>query len=288
MLSFSEGRPIAKITGGEYNGKILCILDPSNNKKEEKKEKKCCSKCSSKCNSKHKCCKKCLGAGGCLTCGGNNIKMGMFDLKLKNGKLSPLPNIDTRDVLYVAGPSGSGKSTYTADYIKQVQKIYPKMPIFIFSRVNEDKVLDELKPIRIELDEEVVADPIRPGELNNSVCVFDDIDTISDKKINEAVRKLRDDLLETGRHENVYMVCTSHQLMNYKHTRTLINEATCVTFFPQSGSSYHIQRFLKEYCGLSKLQIEKILHLPSRWVTIGKLYPMYILYEKGCYMLNSI
>ncbi len=285
MLSFSDGKPIARIVGGKYNKAVLFIDDPT-----KKEEKKCCEKCTDKCTAKNKCCEKCPGKGGCMSCGkGGEMKKPTKEIKLPEGKLMPVPNIDIekRDVLYVAGASGSGKSTYTSYYIEQFKKIFHDWPIFIFSNVEKDEVLDKLKPCRIKLDEELVNDPIEAKELINSICVFDDIDTITNKSVNEAVRKLRDKLLETGRHESVYMICTSHQLMNYKHTRTLLNEATAVTFFPQSGSTYHIKRFLKEYCGLEEKQIRRILMLPSRWVTIGKLYPMYVLYEKGCYLLNN-
>jgi len=107
------------------------------------------------------------------------------------------------------------------------------------------------------------------------------------KKIADIVRRLRDDLLETGRHEKAYVVAVSHQLLNYKHTRQLLNESTSVTFFPCSGSDYHIKRFLKTYCGLDEANIKKILKLPSRWVTLYKTYPMYVLYEKGCFLISK-
>lgn len=207
------------------------------------------------------------------------------EIKLNEGEIIPIPETKTRDVLYIAGPSGSGKSTYAAAYIKQYQKLFPDNEVYIFSRVEEDKVLDKLNPTRFLIDEDMVENPIDPKELADSLVLFDDIDTITDKKLNEAVRKLRDDILETGRHNNIYVVCTSHQLMNYKHTRTLLNEATLVTFFPQSGSSYHIKRFLKEYAGLDRKTSSKILALPSRWVTIHKSYPLYVLYSKGVFLL---
>jgi hypothetical protein len=38
---------------------------------------------------------------------------------------------------------------------------------------------------------------------------------------------------------------------------------------------------LKNYCGFDNKTIDKILNLPSRWVLIGKQYPLYILHEKG-------
>jgi hypothetical protein len=66
----------------------------------------------------------------------------------------------------------------------------------------------------------------------------------------------------------------------------MLNEATTVCFFPRAGSTYHIKTYLTKYVGLEKNQIKKILNLPSRWVALYRSYPMYVLYEKGIYLLN--
>lgn len=215
-------------------------------------------------------------------------KKKLNSLELHDGKVQQLPNLKTRDSLYIAGASGSGKSTYASSYILEYQRAFPKNRIIVFSRVGFDPVFDGIKKLRrFMIDDSLVDKPIEPKELTDSLVIFDDIDTIADKRQNEAVRKLRDAILETGRHESIYVISTSHQLMNYKHTRTLLLEATSTTFFIKSGSSYHITRFLKEYCGLNKKQIQRILNLPSRWVTIMKTYPQCVLYETGCYLLSN-
>jgi hypothetical protein len=209
------------------------------------------------------------------------------ELKLYDGKIIPLPRIDGSERIYIAGPTESGKSTYAHDFIREYLKIYPKNKFYLFSRLKNDDVLDDLKPKRVKIDERMITQPIQPSEMDNSIVLFDDIDTIPDKKIAEATRKLRDDLLETGRHENITTVSTAHQLMNYKSSRTLLNESSSITFFPRSGSSYHIDRLLKIYCGLGKKDIYTIMNLPSRWVTIHKNYPLYVLYEKGAFLIGK-
>lgn len=213
---------------------------------------------------------------------------GDTEIELHDGIMQQLPNPNTRDSLYISAPSGSGKTTYAMEYIKQYKNTFPKNKVYVFSRLSSDPVLDKLKIIRIRIDEELVENPIQPNELENSLVLFDDIDTIPEKQINTEIMKLRDDILQTGRHSNIYVVSTSHQLMNYKHTRSLLNEATTVTFFIKSGSTYHIKRFLKEYCGLSVDQIQFLMNLPSRWVTISKSYPMYVLYQTGVYLLSQV
>lgn len=214
---------------------------------------------------------------------------GSREIVLSSGRIQVIPNKDQNqgERVYVAGPSGSGKSTWTSNYVKEFRKLFPSRELYIFSKVEKDEVLDKLDPIRIALDEEIIDDPITIEELQKSICVFDDIDTIANKHVLDSVMNLRSQILSEGRHENVYCICTSHQLMNYKKTRDLINESSLVIFFLGSGSDYHIDRFLKNYCGLSKGDVYKIMHLPSRWCCIHKNYPLYCVYESGCFLLGE-
>ncbi len=306
MLSFTKGRPIARILGGEYDGKILHLDEEIDGKNEgisinplnllnddffRKRPKRAKLIQIEKVKRAIKMNKIPMDDDEVeeMYIEANNLinSKKNKEIMINDGSMVPLPNIEKKERLYVAGPSDSGKSTYAAGYIREFKRHFKKREFYIFSRVQEDIVLDKLKPLRIVINEELVENPIDPSELGKSLVLFDDIDTIKEKDIRETVQHLRDDLLETGRHEDIYTISTSHLLMDYKKTRTLLNEATSVTFFPQSGSSYHIKRFLKEYCGLDQKMIKTILVLPSRWVTVYKTYPMYILYEKGCFLLNK-
>ena len=305
MLNFSEGTPIARVSNGRYNNKILyidkndnsCITpiipsDPFEYMSEEDIRK----------------IKKKIKASDIEAISKSMIaqrKPRDKDLQnyypqiqnMYNNKcatefldyecsISPVPNYETRSVYYIGGPSGSGKSFFTGLYLEQYKRAYPKNKIYIFSRVNFDESLDIYDPVRIIINEELLEDPITAEELENSCCVFDDIDTIADDKLATCIQKLRDDLLEVGRHHNIDMLCTSHLLMNYKKTRQLLNEATHFVFFPKSGSSYHIERLLKVYCGMDKKNTEMIMSLPSRWVCISKTYPVYALYQHGCKLIK--
>lgn len=280
MLSLSQGRPFAKIVGGKMNGKIIHI-DTGDNK--------CCGGCSDKCTSRKKCC------GGCKMCcsskGAGLIKRNEIGNEFTiedEGKMMHIPNIDTREVPFIAGPSGSGKSTYAANYIKMFKKIFPKNDIFVFSRLAEDPVIDALDPTRIIIDESLIENPIdATSELSEgSLVLFDDIDTVQDKKLKDAISKLKNDILEIGRHSNIYCVNTSHLINSNdkKDARTMMNECHSLTVFPKSGSAYQIKYALKNYFGLSPQQIQEILDLPSRWVTLFKSYPQCVLHEKGCYI----
>lgn len=74
-------------------------------------------------------------------------------------------------------------------------------------------------------------------------------------------------------------------ISNYRSTRQILNEATSITFFPKSSGTYHIKNYLKTYAGLDKSQIQKILKISSRWITIYRTYPSYIVWEHGISIL---
>ncbi len=208
------------------------------------------------------------------------------EIKLDSGKFVPLPPVNDSSRIYTAGPTGSGKSTFSSSYIKELKKKHKKMDIFIFSKLEKDDVLDTLKPVRIKIDESIIDNPIELKELKNSICVFDDIDSFTSNKLRDAVAKLRSEVLSEGRHHNISAICTNHQLCDYQKTRNLLLECSLVTFFPKSGGAYGITRFLSHYAGLGKNEIKKILNLPSRWVSVYKQFPMYCLYESGCFLLG--
>ncbi len=211
---------------------------------------------------------------------------------MTENKFSPLPIVEknNRECLYVTGPSGSGKSTYVSEYIKYFKQIFPDRRIIIFSKVEDDEALDKYNPIRITLDSELIEFPIKPEELRKSLVIFDDIDTIQDDKIKKAVFKIKDDLLQVGRHFKIYVIVTSHICRDHKNTRINLIESNSFTFFPSSGSIAGAKSVLKDYVGLDKKTIDKIVDMGknSRWVTIYTRYPQYVMSEKEINLISNI
>ena len=80
------------------------------------------------------------------------------------------------------------------------------------------------------------------------------------------------------------MLCISHQLLNFKSTKTLLLECNKIVFFPLSGG-YQIRRFLKEYCSFDQQQIKTIMNIKSRWICINKTYPNTIIGENDVYIM---
>ena len=219
-------------------------------------------------------------------------------VKLDKGKFMTLPdaNMVKNDIrtekVYVAGSSGSGKSFYISKWLKLFLKKKRKdMPVYIFSTIDYDRSLDDIfadNIIRLEIDIGLITSPIHPSELSDSIVIFDDSDNIPDARVRKTVQNLRSQILECGRHYGITMLNTSHQLLNYMMTRTLLLESTQVVFFPRSSAgTKHIKAYLTNYGGLDKEQISKILKLNSRWVAHMRCYNPYIISEKEIYMLKD-
>lgn len=246
-----DSKPIAKIHKGEYKNKILYI-DP-------------------------------------------NYLEGRGDFELPQGdtgKLIQHPDPLNCRVLFVAGPSGSGKTTYVANYAIDYNKLFPKNDIWVFSRLPKDDLLDKVIPKKRKVKpplEDLLEEPFDANnEMKNCLVIFDDIDTVQDDKTKEAIYKIMRDVLEIGRHNNINVIITSHLIVgnDRKNSRTILNEAQCLTVFPKSGTAQQIRYVLKQYLGISNDEIENILNLPSRWVTIAKSYPQYVFYSSGAYTFN--
>ena len=220
-----------------------------------------------------------------------NIKNG-FETFHSEDKLQQIPNGNAskdnqREILYITGPSGSGKSTYICNYLREYKKKYKKNPIYLFSTLKTDKSLDDIKPKRVNLDNELITDPIILDDLKDSLCIFDDIEAIKDKKIRKVVYDLMDEIATTGRHTNTSLINANHIAANNKDTKTMLNEAQYIVYFPNAGSIHGINYLLKEYVGIDKTIIQKIKKSKSRWCCIGRQYPQIILLEHDIFTLAS-
>lgn len=248
-FSFTKGFPVAKIHNGKFDGEILGVLDDV--KKVSEKE------------------------------------MISRDIDFKNagGTLFPLPNPDDEfgARIYISGPTGSGKSFWCYQYGLLYKELFPKNPIYLFSKLKKDKSIDKLDPIRILLDESILENPIDPSEIGEALVIFDDIDAIQDDKIRKHIQKFRNDLLECGRHEKIYTLNTAHKTLGGVKTQQMLLDTDSVVLFPKSGATAEIKNYLKRYAGFDTPTINKIMALNTRWICIRKIYPMIIMYEEGAF-----
>lgn len=206
------------------------------------------------------------------------------------GKFCQLPSSKVR-VLFIGGPSGSGKSTYAANYTKLFRKLYPTSKVILFSMIDDDPVFVDIKLKRVVLDEDLVENPITLDEVTEgTLVIFDDIDTMIDKKLLESLYTFQRQILEMGRHKDVKCIITCHLLggNNKKQMKVILNESHSITYFVGGANTHDFKYITNEYLGLPKKDITKILNLESRWITFLVKYPQVLLTEKVCSMFSTI
>lgn len=223
------------------------------------------------------------------------------ELSLKDPEsiMIPIPNPLRRDIIYVTGPSGSGKSYWCRMYAKMFLSTQDEEGyIRLFSKVIDDPSLEGLPISTIMLDDEYLNTPLPLSSLDNSedgtipeeeiepsLFMYDDIDTVSKKKIRDKIKGERDDVLQIGRHNNIYALITSHNITKGLETKTILNECTSLVVFPNTNNQ-QIKYALGKYADLSDSDIKKIIDLGSRWVMVNRVMPRYVLHEHGVYLLH--
>ena len=210
-------------------------------------------------------------------------------LKLNNGYFQPIGNWNAeRSCNLVVGASGSGKSRYICNWVLEYKKKYKDNPIYVFSSLDEDESLKAIKPLRVILDDEFVKEPINLKQFENSCCIFDDTDTIQNKKIKEKVYTVMNMMLNTGRHHNITVWCVQHTPTGNKaETKTILNEAHSIVFFC-ANYSRQLQYLLENYCGIDKKLFKYICSLDSRWTCFNKHYPQTIITDKHILMMSEL
>lgn len=186
-----------------------------------------------------------------------------------------------RQVLYICGASGSGKSYFMKLFVMNYHKVYPKRQIFLFSALGSDETLDKVKTIkRVNINEDFMEEVFEISDFKDSLILFDDCDTISDKVKKQKVMQIFNMIAELGRHEHVSTAWLSHTANAGQETKKILNESTSVTFFPQTLGSRSLKYLLETSFGMDKKQIQKIRNLDSRAVTVIKSYPQIVMSDQ--------
>jgi ribosomal protein L15 len=177
-----------------------------------------------------------------------------------------LPSQNERDVLYVCGKSGSGKSYHIKNYCMEYHKEHPKNPIWLISPKQEDVSFKEIKKImtQLRLDDEFINTEIGLDDLANSMIIFDDAEGLGDKKLREKVFKLLNLCMTCGRSYKISVAVISHCPTNAKETRIMLLENSHCSFFPSFLSDHSLNYLCKNYLGLGKAHINKILKTNDR------------------------
>ncbi len=195
---------------------------------------------------------------------------------------------DQVDRCYITGETGCGKSTWIRAYVQQFLKIYPKSKVLLFSSKKEDKQLDDLKIERLDIDDDIYNNPYTLAELSAKskplLTIFDDIQDFPNKKINNEVARLRDEIMRNGRSYGIYSLFVYHDPCDYKATKNQLFECNKVVIFPKRCGKGAYNYLMDKKLHLSKKNIDAINSLKSNYVCINKGVPKYIISDKYIFL----
>ena len=197
----------------------------------------------------------------------HKIEVNSDDEVIEHMPYLDLKNGNTRQILYISGSSGSGKSFYTSMYLKRYNKMFPRNPIFVFSSLTEDKVIDECKNVvRINFKDEKFysADYTDINKFKDSLVLYDDTDTIADPFIQTKIKASQNLILTTGRHAGVFCIITSHKCCAGPHTALILAESQSVTLFGDKMGYVTMLYALQSGFGFTRKQVDYIRTLDTR------------------------
>lgn len=169
-----------------------------------------------------------------------------------------------RTTLFIAGESGAGRS-----HFKRYKAMFPKNQIYLISYLDEDETLDAYKEIirinafQTEFLDECLDLDIKV-EFGNSLVIFDDIDSIVNKKTKEKIYGLLNKMLRTGRHFGTSVAYVGHELYASPELKSILNESMTITFFPRFLSYKKLKYLLERTNGEDKSNSGSICHLHQR------------------------
>lgn len=217
-------------------------------------------------------------------------------IRLNDKNKSFFPNIidffktEQTQKIYVCGASGCGKSSFIREYIIHfLEKYGSKANILLFSSKKEDKVLDDLRLERVEIDEDILTSPYTLEEISSTgspvLVIFDDIEDFGTKKITKEIERLRDEVMRNGRSYGIFCIYVHHDPCDYKSTKSQIFEANMIVIFPRRSGVGTYDYLLDKKLHLGKKKIDMINQLKSNFVCINKNIPQNIVSDKYILLL---
>jgi hypothetical protein len=171
---------------------------------------------------------------------------------------------------------------------KEYKKMFPKRNIYVISSIAEDKSIDSLKPKRIDvMHSEFMFDEFTAEDFKDSLVIADDVDVFQ-TKVKKKVLSIINSILQIGRHFNVSLCFTTHNLTIGAETKVLLAEAHIITLFPKTTGSRALKYILDAYLGIDKSQITKLKKMKSRAVSIIRGYPQVVIGEQEAFLADEL
>lgn len=216
-------------------------------------------------------------------------------------KFQPCPNMSKenkqRIVYYISGQSGSGKTTIASNIAKIYKKRFPKNKIVFISPKPIEGVMKDLNPVIINVADENKAynnfvneetkikidESLDKTELDNTLCIFDDIEGVP-KKIREKIIDLINNILFLGRHRSISICYLTHITCNNKETKGILTEANAIITFPTGKITKPLKYVYENHCGMDRKIMEALSNVRSRWICVYRNYPPHVITENQIFL----
>lgn len=223
----------------------------------------------------------------------DNINELMQELVINDDELKLVPLMvmhdgDCPNRVYISGQSYCGKSYCAAQLCQDFNQVFPKAKVAYISYNEDDKSCNDKNIdnfLKINVDENIMQDPLTLDEFHDKCVVFDDIEAFGDPRIIKELENFMIKCINTGRHKSIATIVCRQKLLDGHRSSSILNGVHQLISFPHSGSRFQLRNYLDRYLHLPKKKIEKILNVPSRWVLLNLVNPMYCLHEKGGFIL---
>ena len=211
------------------------------------------------------------------------------------------PVFNDRMTMFIAGAPGAGKS-YLA---KQMISLFPPdTDIMLFTALEEEDGnfadLGTHRLFKIRMTPEnlrsISLSKIRENaQTRQVILLFDDVDKISDPKVQAATFAIMNDALANGRGHtkhngdgDIHVICTSHSPNDYQKTKYTFENCNYVALFPGNTPALQLKRMF-EKLGLDKRLCAKMMRLGRmqqiRSIIIHKVVPLYLIYGNKIMLL---
>ncbi len=192
------------------------------------------------------------------------------------------------------GSSGSGK-TFALTNLLTANHSANKIPrVFLFSAVGHgDPAYQECEKKFMERFEIVDVKDMTSEDFDcksyerGCALIFDDIDSIADKRLRRNLQEFRDNCLERARHMSQIILCTAHLFHNRTATQRLRNSSRYMGLFPRATPKVLLSILDQNHeIGRSeRLKLVRELKRDSRMVWYSKSHPQFLLSEKMLILL---
>lgn len=212
----------------------------------------------------------------------DNITFELIDPCIKN----------QTSALFIIARKGAGKSYFIGKYLEKYNDLFPSQKIYMISRKTDDPAFDKVKNLKyidIEDDTKYGNNPLTYLDLpKDCILVCDDSTCYKEKRHQNMVNNLRNDVLQLGRSRNIALISSSHLYNNYKETSLCWLESSWLIVSSLSQIP-QAKRAIVERIGYNKKIVNKIWpKLESRLFCFHNESPDLVISEHECHMFEGL